>query len=167
MRSAAAKCGSGARSNRTGRPEADAAAVEEVAGICGDGSADAGDWHRREYGGLQRGERRSAEAAALSAIPSSWWPLAECSRRRRAGELYQRPAAFAVDVSDLRASTTRRFQSMGVWMPGTANVTGVAQPEEVQTRMISGWRAGDARECRRRWALVLRRRTRIRAERRR
>lgn len=32
----------------------------------------------------------------------------------------------------------RTFQSMGVWTPGISNVTGVAQPEEVQTVMISG-----------------------------
>jgi predicted permease len=32
----------------------------------------------------------------------------------------------------------RTFQSLGVWTPGTANVTGVAQPEEVKTALISG-----------------------------
>ncbi len=31
----------------------------------------------------------------------------------------------------------RTFQSMGIWTPGTANVTGVAEPEEVRTEMIS------------------------------
>ena len=32
----------------------------------------------------------------------------------------------------------RTFESMGVWTTGTANVTGVAQPEEVHTALISG-----------------------------
>jgi predicted permease len=32
----------------------------------------------------------------------------------------------------------RTFQSMGVWTTGTANVTGVAQPEEVHTALVSG-----------------------------
>jgi len=32
----------------------------------------------------------------------------------------------------------RTFQSLGVWTTGTANVTGVAQPEEVQTALVSG-----------------------------
>jgi predicted permease len=32
----------------------------------------------------------------------------------------------------------RTFQSLGVWTSGTANVTGVAQPEEVHTALISG-----------------------------
>jgi predicted permease len=32
----------------------------------------------------------------------------------------------------------RTFQSLGVWTTGTANVTGVAQPEEVHTALISG-----------------------------
>ena len=31
----------------------------------------------------------------------------------------------------------RSFQSVGVWLPGTANVTGLAQPEEVRTAQIS------------------------------
>ncbi|MDR3774508.1 MAG: ABC transporter permease [Terracidiphilus sp.] len=31
----------------------------------------------------------------------------------------------------------RTFQSLGVWTPGTASVTGLAQPEEVQTALIS------------------------------
>jgi predicted permease len=31
----------------------------------------------------------------------------------------------------------RTFQSMGIWTPGTANVTGVARPEQVQTALIS------------------------------
>jgi predicted permease len=32
----------------------------------------------------------------------------------------------------------RAFQTLGVWTTGTSNVTGVAQPEEVHTAMISG-----------------------------
>jgi predicted permease len=32
----------------------------------------------------------------------------------------------------------RAFQSVGVWLPGTANVTGLAQPEEVRTVQVSG-----------------------------
>jgi predicted permease len=32
----------------------------------------------------------------------------------------------------------RTFQSVGVWLPGTANITGLAQPEEVQTLLVSG-----------------------------
>jgi predicted permease len=32
----------------------------------------------------------------------------------------------------------RTFQSLGVWTPGTANVTGAGQPEEVHTALISG-----------------------------
>jgi predicted permease len=32
----------------------------------------------------------------------------------------------------------RTFQSLGVWLPGTANVTGLAQPEEVRTVLVSG-----------------------------
>jgi len=31
----------------------------------------------------------------------------------------------------------KSFQSMGIWAPSTASVTGVAQPEQVQTEMIS------------------------------
>lgn len=36
------------------------------------------------------------------------------------------------------AEHNRTFQSIGVWLPGTANVTGVAQPEEVRTVLVSG-----------------------------
>ncbi len=32
----------------------------------------------------------------------------------------------------------RTFQSVGVWIPGTANITGLARPEEVQTALVSG-----------------------------
>ncbi len=32
---------------------------------------------------------------------------------------------------------SKSFQSMGVWTPGTANVTGLAQPEQVRTTLIS------------------------------
>lgn len=32
----------------------------------------------------------------------------------------------------------RTFQSLGVWLPGTANITGLAEPEEVRTVLISG-----------------------------
>src|SRR5580658_2743511 len=35
------------------------------------------------------------------------------------------------------AEQNRTFQSFGVWRPGTANVTGVAQPHEVHTVLIS------------------------------
>jgi predicted permease len=31
----------------------------------------------------------------------------------------------------------RSFQSMGVWLPGTASITGIAQPEQVNTAMIT------------------------------
>src|SRR5580704_10630898 len=35
------------------------------------------------------------------------------------------------------AEHNRTFQSIGVWLSGTANVTGIAQPEEVRTTYIS------------------------------
>jgi predicted permease len=35
------------------------------------------------------------------------------------------------------AEQNRTFQSLGVWCPGTANVTGLARPEEVHTKLIS------------------------------
>ncbi|HEY3988496.1 MAG TPA: ABC transporter permease [Acidobacteriaceae bacterium] len=35
------------------------------------------------------------------------------------------------------AEQNRTFQSLGVWIAGTANVTGVAQPEQVHTALIS------------------------------
>ncbi len=35
------------------------------------------------------------------------------------------------------AEHNRTFQSLGVWVPGTANVTGLAKPEEVQTTLVS------------------------------
>jgi predicted permease len=36
------------------------------------------------------------------------------------------------------AAHNRAFQSLGVWMPGTASITGLAQPEQVNTAQISG-----------------------------
>jgi predicted permease len=36
------------------------------------------------------------------------------------------------------ASHNRTFQSVGVWLPGTASITGLAQPEQVNTAQISG-----------------------------
>ena len=36
------------------------------------------------------------------------------------------------------AAHNRTFQSVGVWGPGTASITGVAQPEQVNTAQISG-----------------------------
>ena len=36
------------------------------------------------------------------------------------------------------ATHNRTFQSMGVWGPGTASITGLAQPEQVNTAQISG-----------------------------
>jgi predicted permease len=35
------------------------------------------------------------------------------------------------------AEENRTFQSLGVWIPGTANMTGLAQPEEVHTALVS------------------------------
>ena len=35
------------------------------------------------------------------------------------------------------AEHNRTFQSLGIWSPGTANVTGLAEPEEVHTALIS------------------------------
>ena len=35
------------------------------------------------------------------------------------------------------AAHNRSFQSMGVWQPGTASITGIAQPEQVNTTMIT------------------------------
>jgi predicted permease len=35
------------------------------------------------------------------------------------------------------AAHNRSFQSMGVWLPGTASITGIAQPEQVNTAMIT------------------------------
>jgi len=36
------------------------------------------------------------------------------------------------------ATHNRSFQSLGIWGPGTASITGVAQPEQVNTAQISG-----------------------------
>src|SRR6202453_1028431 len=36
------------------------------------------------------------------------------------------------------AAHNRAFQSIGVWMPGTASITALAQPEQVDTALISG-----------------------------
>ena len=36
------------------------------------------------------------------------------------------------------AAHNRAFQSLGVWQPGTASITGIAQPEQVNTAQISG-----------------------------
>ena len=36
------------------------------------------------------------------------------------------------------AAHNRAFQSVGVWGPGTASITGLAQPEQVDTALISG-----------------------------
>jgi len=36
------------------------------------------------------------------------------------------------------AAHNRSFQSMGVWGPGTASITGIAQPEQVNTAQVSG-----------------------------
>ena len=35
------------------------------------------------------------------------------------------------------AAHNRSFQSVGVWLPGTASITGIAQPEQVNTAMIT------------------------------
>src|SRR5260370_14348428 len=35
------------------------------------------------------------------------------------------------------AAHNRTFQSVGVWLPGTASITGIAQPEEINTAMIT------------------------------
>ncbi len=35
------------------------------------------------------------------------------------------------------AAHNRSFQSVGVWMPGTASITGLAQPEQVNTALLS------------------------------
>src|ERR1700749_4441845 len=35
------------------------------------------------------------------------------------------------------AEQNRTFESLGVWVPGTSNVTGLARPEEVHTAVIS------------------------------
>ena len=35
------------------------------------------------------------------------------------------------------AAHNSSFQSMGVWLPGTASITGIAQPEQVKTALIS------------------------------
>ena len=42
-----------------------------------------------------------------------------------------------VDVSSLSRSTIALFESLGIWGPGTASITGVAQPEQVNTAQIS------------------------------
>ncbi len=35
------------------------------------------------------------------------------------------------------AAHNQSFESMGVWLPGTANITGIAQPEQVNTALIT------------------------------
>jgi hypothetical protein len=83
-------------------------------------------------------DRCTAEAAALS----------RCRNRLAALTLNAPGAEGMADFSTgLRLSPSmyltfsehnRTFQSLGVWTTGTANVTGVAQPEEVQTALVSG-----------------------------
>ena len=45
------------------------------------------------------------------------------------------------------AAHNRTFQSMGVWLPGTASITGIAQPEQVNTAVITRRRSPDARSA--------------------
>ena len=63
------------------------------------------------------------------------------------------------------AEQNRTFQSLGVWIAGIANVTGVAQPER-STLPRQRRRAADAAGSARAWPLAAARRTRIRMARR-
>ena len=62
------------------------------------------------------------------------------------------------------ARHNQSFQSMGVWQMRTANVTGVAQPEEVNAAFISDGVLETLRRAGCAGALVSRQRTRIRTE---
>ena len=42
------------------------------------------------------------------------------------------------------AEQNRTFQSLGVWVTGTANVTGLAEPEQVRAAYVSDGRVSDA-----------------------
>ena len=95
------------------------------AAIYRDGGADAGDRHRGEYGHLQRDRRRTAEAAAVSAIGRARDPRS-CRARRKPAQRRRR----AVSVLHLPRGRPR-FPGVGLWNTGTVSVTGLAEPEEV------------------------------------
>ena len=107
-------------------------------------AAHARHWHRREYGGVQRGQQRAAEAARLSEIGAARRSLARGARRSRHGERLRRSLAFVLDVLYLLRSEPELpiVRRLG---PGNGAVTGLAEPEQVRTD--SGFRRRAAGAC--------------------
>ena len=70
-------------------------------GVYGHGAVDAGDWDRREYGGVQRGEQCSVAAAGVPRSAAACFASSECSGRAGACGVSQRAAAVGLDVSHL------------------------------------------------------------------
>jgi hypothetical protein len=136
IRSGAARCGSGRDRIAAGGSEACFRRLRKVAGIRDHRAADAGHWHWREYGGLQRAQQRAAAAAALSGAATAGFAPPQRAGRAGAAEFRNELRLSASMYSPLPHNRT--FQSVGVWGPGTASITGLAQPEQVNTAQISG-----------------------------
>ena len=63
--------------------------------------------------------------------------MAGGSRRRRASRASPTACGFRGSMYFTYAEQNRTFQSLGVWIPGTATVTGLAEPEQVRTVVVS------------------------------
>ena len=115
------------------------APLEKVAGIHSYRAADAGHRHRREHSGLQRSEQRAAEAAALSGAGATGFAAPERAGRAGAGRVSQRAAAVGRQCISTFAAHNRSLSvRWACGMPGTASITGLAQPEQVDTAQITG-----------------------------
>ena len=71
----------------------------------------------------------------------------------------ERAAPLGLDVFHLCPRTTAAFQSLGVWGPGTASITGIAQPEQVNTATDFERRSRNAQCSCLRWPMAHSRRS--------
>src|ERR1700683_4988884 len=76
-------------------------------------------------------------------MPSNWWPSAKPLPAPAVWPASPTASAFRPPCISPYSEQNRTFQALGVWFPGTANVTGLAAPtgavypEEVRTVLVS------------------------------
>ncbi len=118
--------------------------LSKVAGLCRHGAPYAGHRHRRQHRGLQRDQQRTSQAAAVSRFRTIWWRCG-CDAPGAAGLAnFSSGLQLSPSMYLTFAEHNRTFQSIGLWIPSTANVTGIEQPEGCR-RPDQRRRSGDAR----------------------
>jgi putative ABC transport system permease protein len=87
--------------------------------------------NRRQYGGLQRAELRGAEPLHYPK-PDELVALRQMAPGAAGLASFSEGLPLSASMYFTYAEHNRTFQSLGVWIPGAASVTGLAEPEQVR-----------------------------------